>query len=70
MLKSSNRVIGEGREASKLDVPSPNFITQGVSLRQDVAYGILWKAPLKFVSGPLLKSSAKISICRSLTKFQ
>jgi len=30
-----------------------------------VLHGILWKASLKFVSGPLLKSSAKISTCRS-----
>jgi hypothetical protein len=34
----SNGVMGEACEVPKLEVPRPNFITQGVSRRQDGAY--------------------------------
>jgi hypothetical protein len=37
--------------------------------RLGVLHRILWKAPLKFVSGPLLKSSTKINTRRSLIKW-
>jgi hypothetical protein len=36
MLDLSNSVMSEEREASKLEVPHPNFITKGVSPRRDV----------------------------------
>jgi hypothetical protein len=35
MLNLSHGVIDVEREASKLEVPGPNFITQGVSPRRD-----------------------------------
>lgn len=38
MLESSNSVMVEEREASKLKVPCPNFIPQGVSSRRDGVY--------------------------------
>jgi hypothetical protein len=38
MLEMFNGVVGEEQEASKLEVPRPNFITQGVSPRRDVVY--------------------------------
>jgi hypothetical protein len=38
MLNLSHGVIDVEREASKLEVPGPSFITQGVSLRRDGIY--------------------------------
>ena len=35
MLKLLLNLIGGGREVLELEVPGPNFITQGVSLRRD-----------------------------------
>jgi len=38
MLNLLNGVVGKECEASKSEVSSSNFITQGVSLRRDVVY--------------------------------
>jgi hypothetical protein len=36
ILKSLNSIIGKEQEASKFEVPGPNFIPQGVSSRRDM----------------------------------
>ena len=43
----SNGILSEEYEASKLDVPGPNFITQGVSVRRDMVYTLQGRRSLQ-----------------------
>ena len=40
MLKLSINIVDDEREASKAEVSWPNFITQGISPRQDGGYSL------------------------------